>query len=190
MEEINKIISNVSNARQRNFFAACLGICLIANFLLALKISATNQKIIMIPGITREMSVDDHGVSRSYLEESALLYTSALLDLTPNTIESKKELVLKHVSKRSIESLKSLKKYFAKTETSYKKFKMSTFFAPKKMHVNAELLEVVVEGMLVSNFGKRGIEEKSVKYKISFDYSAHHLYLKGFVQIKEDKEDE
>lgn len=179
---------NISIVRQRNFFAGCMGLMFIANFLLVGKLSTTSEKIIMVPGITKDLTVEGAIVSRSYLEETALLFASALLDLTADTIDFKKNIILKHASSRSEQSLKSLQQYFAVKEEEHKKFKLSTTFTPKQMHVDSKNLQVVMEGLLTSTFGKRGWEQDNVKYLLLFDYIAGHLKLKEFTQIKPKNE--
>jgi hypothetical protein len=87
---------NISITRQRNFFAGCMGLAVITSFLLAGKISSTTERVIMVPGITKDLVVEGANVSGSYLEETALLFASALLDLTKDTIEHKKNIILKH----------------------------------------------------------------------------------------------
>ncbi|PCI01060.1 MAG: hypothetical protein COB76_02155 [Alphaproteobacteria bacterium] len=180
---------NIYITRQRNFFAGCMGLAIIANFLLVGKISSTTERVIMVPGITKDLIVEGSIVSQSYLEETALLFASALLDLTSDTINAKKNIILKHVSTRSENSLKSLQEYFALKSDEHKKFQISTFFAPKKMQVDTKNLQVIIDGMLTSTFGKRGFEQENVKYLLAFDYIGGHLKLKEFsrVKSKEDK---
>ena len=177
-------LRNISIIRQRNFFAGCTLLAVISNFLLVAKISSTTERIIMVPGITKDLAVEGSIVSQSYLEETALLFASALLDLTADTIDAKKNIILKHASTRSEQSLKSLQSYFASREDEHKKFGLSTFFAPKQIQVDAKNLQVVIEGLLTSTFGKRGFEQNNVKYLLSFDYVGGHLKLKEFTQVK------
>jgi type IV conjugative transfer system protein TraE len=177
-------LRNISIIRQRNFFAGCTLLAVIANFLLVAKIASTTERIIMVPGITKDLAVEGSIVSQSYLEETALLFASALLDLTADTIDAKKNIILKHASTRSEQSLKSLQSYFALKEEEHKKFGLSTFFAPKQMQVDSKNLQVVIEGLLTSTFGKRGFEQKTLKYLLSFDYVGGHLKLKEFTQVK------
>lgn len=183
-ENIQVQIGNESIIRQRNFFAGCLALAVGSCFLLSGKLASTSEKILMVPGISKEMIIDGDKVSQNYLEETALLFISALLDLTPTTIEAKKEIILKYASKRSPESLKSLQDYFAQASNNLKKFQLSTFFAPKKLYVDNKTLEVIAEGLLSTTFGKRGFEEREVKYRLSFDYVAGHLQLKEFNELK------
>ena len=177
-------LQNTSIMRQRNFFAGCTLLAVIANFLLVVKISSTTERIIMVPGITKDLAVEGSVVSQSYLEETALLFVSALLDLTADTISLKKNIILKNTSTRSEHSLKSLQSYFASREDEHKKFGLSTFFAPKQMQVDSKNLQVVIEGVLTSTFGKRGFEQNTLKYLLSFDYVGGHLKLKEFTQVK------
>ena len=177
-------LQNISIIRQRNFFAGCTLLAVIANFLLVAKISSTTERIIMVPGITKDLAVEGSVVSQSYLEETALLFVSALLDLTADTISLKKNIILKHASAGSEQSLKSLQSYFADKEDEHKKFGLSTFFAPKQMQVDSKNLQVVIEGVLTSTFGKRGFEQNTLKYLLSFDYIGGHLKLKEFTQVK------
>ena len=177
-------LQNTSIMRQRNFFAGCTLLAVIANFLLVVKISSTTERIIMVPGITKDLAVEGSVVSQSYLEETALLFVSALLDLTADTISLKKNIILKHASAGSEQSLKSLQSYFADKEDEHKKFGLSTFFAPKQMQVDSKNLQVVIEGVLTSTFGTRGFEQNNVKYLLSIDYVGGHLKLKEFTQVK------
>ena len=177
-------LQNINIIRQRNFFAGCTLLLVIANFLSAVKIAGTAERIIMVPGITKDLAVEGEVVSQSYLEETSLLFASALLDLTADTIDAKKNIILKHASTRSGQSLKSLQAYFAGKEEEHKKFGLSTFFSPKQIHVDSKNLRVVIEGLLTSTFGKRGFEQNNVKYLLSFDYVGGHLKLKEFSQIK------
>ncbi len=178
---------NINITRQRNFFAGCMGLAIITCFLLAVKISTTTERVIMVPGITKDLIIEGSNISVSYLEETSLLFASALLDLTKDTIEHKKNIILKHSSTSAEDSLKSFQKYFADKEEEHKKFQLSTFFTPKQIHVDAKNLQVVMDGLLTSTFGKRGFEQNNVKYLLSFDYVAGHLKLKEFTKLK-DKE--
>jgi type IV conjugative transfer system protein TraE len=189
-EEIKIKMQNNAVMRQRNFFAGCLALAVGSSFLLSIKLATMSEKVVMVPGINKEMTVEGVIVSQSYIEETALLFLSALLDLTPNTAAAKRDIILKHASKRSTESLKSLQEYFALAIDEHKKFGLSTFFAPKKLLVDNKKLQVIAIGTLSSTFGKRGFEEKEVQYRLSFDYVGGYLQIKEFVQLKknEDKE--
>jgi len=169
--------------RQRNFFAGLSGLAVLSAFLAVGKLALVEEKIIMVPGISREMIIEGEKVSRSYLEESAVLYASCLLDLTADTISAKRDMVLKHASLRSKKNIEALQQYFAIKEEEHKKFGLMTFFAPKKLQVDTKTLQVIIEGRLTSTFGKKGIEEENVKYLMSFDFVGGFLKIKEFSRL-------
>ena len=90
LKKYNNIITG-----QRNLFLVLTIFLAITTLLLALKIFSIKEKIIMVPGINKELTVEGNIISDNYLEESALLYASMLLDLTPGTIEYKKNIKIK-----------------------------------------------------------------------------------------------
>jgi type IV conjugative transfer system protein TraE len=189
-ENIKIKIENSSITRQRNFFVGCLGLAIGISFLLSVKLATMSEKVVMVPGLNKEMTVEGGLVSQSYLEETALLFLSALLDLTPNTAAAKRDIILKHASKRSPESLKSLQEYFAAAIDEHKKFGLSTFFAPKELLIDSGKMQVIANGMLSSTFGKRGFEEREARYRVSFDYVGGYLQIREFVELKKNKEKE
>jgi hypothetical protein len=130
------------------------------------------------------MSIEDGLVSKSYLEESALLFASTLLDLSPGSIMHKKNIILKYASHRSKSNLEYLKQYFTNREIDHKKFKLSTSFTPKKIHLDNKKLEVVMDGVLMSNFGKKGFKERSARYFLKFEYVGGFLKLMQFKELK------
>lgn len=170
--------------QQRNFFIVGVIILVISNLLLCLKIFLKEEKIIMVPGITQEMSIIEGRVSNSYLEECSLLFLSTLLDLTPDTVKYKKDMILKYLSGRSPKELQSIKDYFAKAEAEHIKFTMSTYFTPIKLDLFTKDLKVIAEGKLTSSFGKKGYESRDAKYYLGFDLIGRQLKLKEFYEIE------
>ncbi len=175
-------------ARQRNLFLAVAGILLVANSLLSLKIFSLQEKVVMVPGIGSEMSITDGKVSKSYLEESSLLFLSALLDLTPDTVGLKRDMVLKYISKSSAKEIQKIRDYFGVAEEEHKKFAMSTYFTPTKLDLNPKNLQVVAKGKLSSNFGRKGYESRNANFYLRFELVAGHLRLKEFYEL--EKEDQ
>lgn len=179
-------------ARQRNLFLIVSGALLIGNLFLSLKIFSLQEKIIMVPGISSEMSITDGKVSRSYLEESSLLFLSALLDLTPDTVAIKRDMVLKYALKSNAEEIQKIRDYFVMAEEEHQKFSMSTYFTPTKLDLNPKSLEVIAQGKLSSSFGRKGYESREASFYLKFELVAGHLRLKEFYElnVKEKKAEE
>lgn len=174
--------------RQRNLFLCATVMLLTSNFLLSIKLYRSEEIITAIPSLSRTVSISESGVSEGYLEESSLLYLSALLDLSPETVEHKRDMILKHTSASNKKYLQNIKEYFANSIEEHKKFGISTYFTPKNLTIDTKNLKVIARGVLTSNFGKRAApEEEVVSYLISFDQVGRIIKLKEFYRVQEEK---
>ena len=174
--------------RQRNLFLCATVMLLTSNFLLSIKLYRSEEIITAIPSLSRTVSISESGVSEGYLEECSLLYLSALLDLSPETVEHKRDMILKHTSASNKKYLQNIKEYFANSIEEHKKFGITTYFTPKNLTIDTKNLKVTARGVLTSNFGKRAApEEEVVSYLISFDQVGRIIKLKEFYRVQEEK---
>lgn len=179
---------NLGNMKkQRNAFIAISALALIANTFLGLKIATSDQQIVLVPALRQEMMISKAGVSKSYLEEMSLLFLSNLLDLSPNDIGHKKEIVMKYTVSNDKKAIDHLMEYFSKAAREYKTFGLSTFFSVKNLEIELDNLTVVAHGILTSYYGKQGHESEDEDYKLEFEYQGGNLRLKSFTRIIDDK---
>lgn len=171
--------------RQRNLFLVLFCASLLIILLLAIKIFFTREKVVMVPGIRSEMIVDGEKVSRSYLEESTLLYLSILLDLSPHNVSQKRDIILKYFVTRNKAELQSIKNYFSNAALEHEKFDMYTYFTPTKLELNPTVLEVLASGRLTSSFGQKGYESREATYYLSYELLAGYLRLKEFYEMQD-----
>lgn len=174
--------------RQRNLFLLLTIVLSSSVLLIGIRLASFDQKIVLVPGISRQMSVSSNEVSSSYLEETALVFLSHLLDISANDIAHKKELVLKYTSYSDVSYSRAINDYFALSAEEYKKFDLSTHFTVKNLQIDQNQMEVIAKGVLTSWYGKKGFESRDEAYKISFDYNGGFLRLKAFERLVEEKE--
>ncbi|MGC0372185.1 MAG: hypothetical protein DGJ47_000892 [Rickettsiaceae bacterium] len=184
MHQINKVQNIELIARQRNLFIVLCLISFIITLVVSLKLFTRKERVILIPGLSQEVWVEDKGVSSSYLEESTNMYLPLLLDLDVDSIDWKRNRILAHVSKSDVNYIKSLSAYYARVKEQYKQFSLSTHFALKKLEINSKKLVVIAKGQLISRFGSGGFESEPADYRISFEWLSGKLLLKEFVQIR------
>jgi type IV conjugative transfer system protein TraE len=178
-------------ARQRNFFMVLLCVVTFTSAALGLKLITTDEKVILVPGLTEEVWISTSGVSSSYLEEMSAMYLPLLLDLDADSIDWKKQHLLLHVSQSDESYMKSLVEYFAVTKEKYQQFSLSTHFSVKSFEVNPKNLTVKAFGQLSSRYGERGYQSIPAIYGLSFEWVAGKLLLKEFVKLsKEEVSDE
>ncbi len=170
-------------ARQRNVFMLLSVISMCACLVIGLKVLTSQERVILVPGLSQEVWTSKNGVSASYLEETASMYLPLLLDLDYTSIDWKKERLLSHVSQSDEAYIKLLADYFARTKEKYKQFSLSTHFAVKKLETNPKKLTVRAYGQLISRFGERGYENIPAVYALSFEWIGGKLLLQEFVKL-------
>lgn len=168
---------NFNIYKQRNFFILlCIGSILV-NVLLSVKIVVSENKLVMVPGINQEFVIGDRFVSKSYIEEISSMFLSSLLDLSPTDVGLKRDNIFKYTTESSY---LDISKYFDDTIEKIKKFKISTYFTPRKFTINEKDLLVTVEGVLHTRFGDDGSEDKNVRCELSLKYTGGLLRLAKF----------
>lgn len=175
--------------KQRNLFLLLTLLLASSVLLLSMRLATFDQKIVLVPGISRQMSVSSNDVSSSYLEETALLFLSHLLDISASDIAHKKELVLKYTSYSDEAYSKAINDYFAVASLDYSKFDLSTHFTVKNLRIDQKNTAVIANGVLTSWYGKKGHQSRPESYKISFEYSSGLLRLKEFERLALEKEE-
>ena len=183
---MSRIASIEKVARQRNVFMFLSMISMCVCLILCIKVIRSDERVILVPGLNKEVWTSNEGVSASYLEEVSAMYLPLLLDLDHESIDWKKEKLLAHVSQTDSSYMKSLSEYFARTKEKYKQFSLSTHFAVKKLETDEKELSVKAYGQLISRFGEKGFESIPAIYGLSFDWVGGKLYLQEFVKLNEE----
>lgn len=177
-------IQNIETvARQRNVFMLLCMLSICGCLILGIKILSSSERVILVPGLNREVWTEKGGVSASYLEEAASMYLPLLLDLDYTSIDWKRERLLSHVSRSDIAYMQALADYFARTKDKYKQFSLSTHFAVKKLETDQKELTVKAHGTLISRFGEKGFESTPAIYGLSFEWIGGKLLLQEFVKL-------
>lgn len=182
------VIANTERVvKQRNLFLLLTIILAVSCLLLSWSLTSFEQRIVLVPGLNQAVEVSKNRVSRSYLEEVALLFLSHLLDISASNINYKKELILKYTSDSSSAQINE---YFAKVAKEYKRFSLSTHFTAKSLEIDESKLEVTAKGVLTSWYGKNGHQTKEVSYFTRFEYVGGVLRLLAFGQVVAVEEQE
>jgi type IV conjugative transfer system protein TraE len=184
--EHSYVLSHVKTLiKQRNVVLVISGLMLITNLLLSTGLVMMRREVIMVPGITQEYRIAGSKVSSSYLEEMTHMFLSGLLDLTPENVFYKKELVLKYTLAGSMQTIN---KYFAEAQVQHEQFKFSTYFSVKQLEISLEKMEVIARGILNSRFGRQGNEEKEAEYLLKYQMIGGILRLKSFSLVDKEAE--
>lgn len=184
------VVANIESlSRQRNLFLILTILLAVTGMMLSLKLITSDQKTILVPGISQEIWTKEAGVSKGYLEETTLMYLPLLLDLNPEVISYKAGVIFKYVSQSNSLYMKKIQSYFAVAKEKYQKFALSTYFSAKNLQVDTAKLTVIANGILTSRFGEQGFEVIPASYLLSYEWLGGRLRLKEFKLLKNQQQD-
>jgi type IV conjugative transfer system protein TraE len=181
-------INNSRVVRQRNLFLTLTILLSISLSALSIKMLTSEERIIMIPSLTSEITISKSKVSSSYLEQMSMVFLNALLDLSESDVLHKRDLILKYTSNSDKGFAKKINEYFAEASTKYKTFDLVTYFTVKNMEIDEQSGEVIAHGTLTSRYGRHGYESRALSYRLSFEFSGGFLRLKEFDKVIDEKD--
>ena len=184
---MNPLRVNKENQRlyiQRSMLLLIAGVLLVSNLLLSIFTISKKEKIIIVPALTEEASITgEDGFSESYIEKMTIFFIELLLDLTPDNIKYKSQILLKHAESGSYHTLV---RHYKEEEDRYRKYRLATKFDITGMRILDSGNKVEIEGVLSSRFGEDSMKQKQVKYEVKYKKGVGRLLLEGF-RKKEDK---
>ena len=174
--EVNK--SNQVLYKQRNILLIISTAMIASNILFGIVALSKSERIVIMPHLKEEVSITGGSeFSESYIEQMTLFYVDMLLNVTPDNIEYKSKLLLSHVDAGGYHVFVD---HFKEEKAKYKKYKLATRFDVTGLKILKNGLEVEVDGVLNSSFGKDKENKKPVKYVIGYNKSHGRLLLKAF----------
>jgi hypothetical protein len=105
-------INNSRVVRQRNLFLTLTILLSLSLSALSIKMLGSEERIIMIPGLSSEVTISNRKVSSSYLEQMSMVFLNALLDLSESDVLHKRDLILKYTSNSDMVFVKIIINFF------------------------------------------------------------------------------
>ena len=170
--------------RHRNGYLVIACCSLLLNLLLSIgmiSMVGREQVILVPPKIAQTFWVGHGDVSAEYLSEMSHFFATTRFNITHNTIENQREMLLRYVSPEYYESLKI--ELINEAEHMTKEH-ITTAFYLVDVKVDAKHLEALVTGDLVTTVGTNQLPEQRVIYKISFAHNNYRLLVKKLVEVK------
>jgi conjugal transfer pilus assembly protein TraE len=181
-----KLNSDLKEMRQRN---RSLGVAvggLIFGLLIALVVIVNligmERTIVVPPVIEKTFWVTKDRVSKEYLEQMASFVAWLILDVTPATIDWKKDILLNYVAPEQHGYLKSRQEVEAER---LKRINASTFFLPQQLVVNDQDQTVAVRGRLRTQVNGQETATDTKAYLAEFQYAGGRVHLKAFKEISQ-----
>ncbi len=146
------------------------------------------RTIILPPTLAQEREVwsfDDEGPSDAYLSRFALSTLKWATDITPQTVVSAHETLLKFVDPAV---LKTFDEALTLQARQIKHEAASSYFAPSQVTVNRKALRVDIKGDQTMMIGNAVTSRTPAHYVLTFRYDAGRLFLTRL--NREDHRDE
>lgn len=181
-----KLHSDLKEMRQRNrglaLTVGALVVGLVVSLVIIVKLIGMERTIIVPPHVEKTFWVTNDRVSKEYLEQMASFIAWLVLDVTPATIDWKKDILLNYVSPEQHGLMKARQEVEAER---LKRINASTFFLPQQLVANDQDQTVAVRGRLCTQVNGQETATDTKAYLAEFQYAGGRMHLKAFKEISQ-----
>lgn len=166
--------------RNRDFVISILSLCLLVSVVSVFSVLGTERTIVVPPNIGKTFWVTGTKASADYLEQMGSFIAWLILDVSPASIDWKRDMLLTYVSPDKFGALKSQQDLEAER---LKQLNASTFFLPQQVVVDEPSQGVVVRGRLKTQVNGQDTTTESKAYLVRFQYAGGRVHLATFKEI-------
>lgn len=182
--DFDRLNNDIREMRRRNrglglAVAALAGGQLIA-LLVILNLLGSVRTVIVPPSINKSFWVNRDKASSEYLEQMGSFMAWLVLDVTPASIDWKKDMLLGYVESDQYGSIKTRQEVEAER---LKRINATTVFAPQQLVPSEDAQNVVVRGRLRTLVNGFETANEAKAYLVEFSYSGARMHLKTFKEI-------
>ena len=145
-----------------------------------LNLLGTVRTVVVPPSINKTFWVARDKASNEYLEQMGSFIAWLVLDVTPASIDWKKDILLGYVEPEQHGELKTRQDLEA---ARLKRINASTTFAPQQLVPNEDTQSVVVRGRLRTLVNGVETSNELKAYEVDFSYSGARMHLKTFKEL-------
>ena len=181
-----RLSSDLKELRRRNRgLALALGGLVLGQVLslvVVLNLLGSVRTLVVPPSINKSFWVERDKASAEYLEQMGSFIAWLVLDVTPATIDWKKDILLGYVEPEQHGELKTRQELEA---MRLKRINASTFFSPQQLVPSEESQSVIVRGRLRTLVNGLETANDLKAYRVEFSYSGGRMHLKTFKEASD-----
>lgn len=172
-------------ARIRNmgFVITILSLVALISVVSITALIGSERTIITPPVIAKSFWVTAKKASAEYLEQMGSFVAWLILDVTPNSIDWKKDMLLTYVDPSVHGAMQSMQDLEAQR---LRKLNASTFFLPQQIVVDEEAQSVVVRGRLRTQINGQDTTTNEKAYRVGFQYAHGRIHVSSFKEVSYD----
>ena len=182
--DFERLNGDIKDMRRRNRGLALTVGALAGGHVLALivilNLLGSVRTVVVPPSINKSFWVSRDKASGEYLEQMGSFVAWLVLDVTPATIDWKKDILLGYVEPEQHGELKTRQELQA---ARLKRINASTFFLPQQLVPSEDTQSVVVRGRLRTLVNGLETANELKAYQIEFGYGGGRVHLKTFKEL-------
>jgi len=157
-----------------------LALCQLLTLVALLKVLGTERTVIVPPTLNKTFWVTDAKASGAYLEQMASFVAWLVLDVTPATIDWKKDILLGYVEPAQHGELKSRQEVEAER---LKRINATTALALEQLVPSNNGRSVVIRGRLRTLVNGIETANEPKAYLVEFGFGGARMHLKTFKEV-------
>ena len=182
--DFDRLSGDLKDMRRRNRGLGLAVGALAAGMLLALAIIinllGTVRTVVVPPSLSKSFWVTNDRASSEYLEQMGSFVAWLILDVTPSTIDWKKDILLGYVDPAQYGPLKTRQEVEAER---LKRINAATAFAPQQLVASEDTQSLVVRGRLRTQVNGYETANDLKAYRIEFGHAGARMHVIGFKEV-------
>lgn len=152
----------------------------ILALVIILSLLGSERTIVVPPAIDKSFWVTKNRVSKEYLEQMGAFVGWLILDVSPASIDWKKDILLTYVPPEEHGAMKTRQELEAER---LKRMNASTYFMPQQLVPNEENQSLVIVGRLRTQVNGQDTATETKSYLAEFRFAGGRIHIKSFKEI-------
>ena len=177
MQDLKQMRSTV---RLQGAALALTGACLLCSLVLMFNMVGRDRVIVTPPSIDKTFWVSKDRVSSSYLEQMGSFIAYLTLDVSPQSIDWKKSMLLQYVSPDVYGALQTRQDLEA---DRLRRLNATTQFSVAQLLPNEEAMNVTLKGRLATFINGARTSDIDKEYVAEFEFKGNRVHIRNFKEI-------
>lgn len=169
-----------STVRLQGAALALMGTCLLASLVLMFNMVGRDRIVVTPPSIDKTFWVSKERVSSAYLEQMGSFIAYLTLDVSPQSIDWKKTMLLQYVSPDIYGALQTRQDLEA---DRLRRLNATTQFSVAQLLPNEEAMNVTLKGRLATFINGARTSDVDKEYVAEFEFKGNRVQIRNFREI-------
>ncbi|MCL4181853.1 MAG: type IV conjugative transfer system protein TraE [Burkholderiaceae bacterium] len=182
--DFDRLSGDLKDLRRRNRSLAlavgAMALSLVLTLAIIVSLLGTVRTVVVPPSLNKTFWVAGDRASSEYLEQMGSFIAWLILDVTPSTIDWKKDILLGYVDPQQYGALKTRQEIEAER---LKRINAATAFAPQQLVASEDTQSLLVLGRLRTLVNGYETANDLKAYRIDFGYAGARMHIVGFNEV-------